>query len=193
MNIIVLTGGTLGGKTTIINNLKTKYKDEIIIIPEVACLLFEEEFKRPDRRSLEWHYSLQRGILKGQYELEEKAKEEARKNGVGLIVCDRGLLDPSAYLKDGLVELTREFGINEGEALSRYDQIIHLVSLSVLNPALYEKFASTNPHRIESIKEARKQEAGTIQAWKSHPNRVILAGEMNASMKKIFEITEAYI
>jgi predicted ATPase len=193
MNIIVLTGGTLGGKTTIINNLKIKYKDKIIIIPEVACLLFEEEFRRPDVWSLEWHYSLQRGILKRQYELEEKAKNKARKNGVKLIVCDRGLLDPSAYLKDGLMELTREFGVNEREALSRYNQIIHLVSLSVLNPALYEKFVSTNPHRIESIEEARKQEASTIQAWKNHPNRVILAEEISASMKKIFEITEAYI
>ena len=35
MNIIVLTGGTLGGKTTIIENLKRKYKDKIITIPEV--------------------------------------------------------------------------------------------------------------------------------------------------------------
>ena len=68
MNIIVLTGGTLGGKTTIINKLKNIYKDKIIVIPEVSCILFEEEFKRPDVWSLEWHYSLQRGILKRQYE-----------------------------------------------------------------------------------------------------------------------------
>ncbi|EKE15668.1 MAG: hypothetical protein ACD_11C00115G0008 [uncultured bacterium] len=193
MNIIVLTGGTLGGKTTIINNLKIKYEDKIIIIPEVACILFEKEFKRPDTWSLEWHYSLQRGILKKQYELEEKAKNEARRNKVKLIICDRGMLDPSAYLKDGLTELAREFGVNEKETLSRYDQIIHLVSLSVSNPALYEKFVSTNPHRIESIEEARKQEAGTIQAWKNHPNRTILSGEISTSMEKIFGITETYI
>ena len=193
MNIIVLTGGTLGGKTTIIENLKNKYKDKIITIPEVSCLLFENEFKRPAEWSLEWHYSLQRGILKKQMELEEAAKIEARKKGVNLIICDRGMLDPSAYLENGLSELIREFGVIEKDALSRYNQIIHLVSLSVLNPNLYLKFVSSNPHRVETVAEAKKQEAGTIQAWEKHPNRIVLAENIENSMKKIFKIIETYL
>lgn len=193
MNIIVLTGGTLGGKTTIIEKLKSKYEDKIITIPEVSCLLFENEFKRPDEWSLEWHYSLQRGILKKQAELEERAIIEARKRGVNLIVCDRGMLDPSAYLEDGLSELIREFGIVEKDALSRYNQIIHLVSLSVLNPDLYQKFVSSNPHRIETVDEARRQEEGTILAWRNHPNRVILSGKMSVNIKKVMSIIESCI
>jgi tRNA uridine 5-carbamoylmethylation protein Kti12 len=43
MKIIVLTGGTLGGKTTIIQNLKRLFKDRIITIPEVSCLFFERD------------------------------------------------------------------------------------------------------------------------------------------------------
>ena len=193
MNIIVLTGGTLGGKTTIIKKLKSIYEDKIITIPEVSCLLFENEFKRPEEWSFEWHYSLQRGILDKQMELEERAKIEARKKGVNLIVCDRGILDPSAYLEKGLSELIREFGVVEKDALSRYNQIIHLVSLSLLNPDLYLKFASSNPYRIETVAEARKQEAGTIQAWKNHLNRVILAEDLEKNMNEILKIIEIYI
>ena len=193
MNIIVLTGGTLGGKTTIINKLKNIYKDKIIVIPEVSCILFEEEFKRPDVWSLEWHYSLQRGILKRQYELEEKAKDDAKENGVKLILCDRGLLDPSAYLEEGLSELVREFGVNVRETLLRYNKVIHLVSLSVLNPDLYDKFVASNPHRIETVEEAKKQEAGSIQAWENHPDRIILTEDIDVNTRQIITIIEDYI
>ncbi len=37
MNIIVLARGTLGG---VIENLKSKYEDKIITIPQLSCLLF---------------------------------------------------------------------------------------------------------------------------------------------------------
>lgn len=193
MNIIVLTGGTLGGKTTIIENLKIFYNNKIITIPEVSCLLFEKEFKRPKVWTLEWHYSLQLAILKRQLKLEEYAKNKAKSIGVNVIVCDRGMLDPSAYLEGGLSELIREFGVNEKEALSRYDQVVHLASLSVLCSELYAKFVSTNPHRVESVDEARKQEEGTLQAWKNHPNRIILSGTMGANMRQIKRIMDYII
>lgn len=193
MKVIVLTGGTLGGKTTIIQNLKRLFKDRIITIPEVSCLLFENEFKRPEEWTLEWHYSLQRAILDKQLKFEEDAKIEAKKNGIKVIICDRGMLDPSAYLKGGLDELIREFGVNEKEALIRYYQVIHFVSLSVLNPNLYDEFVSTNLHRIETVHEAREQEEGSFNAYKNHPNRIIFSGEMKDNMKKVLEIVESYI
>jgi predicted ATPase len=193
MKVIVLTGGTLGGKTTIIQNLKRLFSDEIITIPEVSSLLFENEFKRPKVWTLKWHYLLQRAILDKQMKLEEDAKIKARNKGVKVIICDRGILDPSAYLKGGLNELVQEFGVNEKKALMRYDQIIHLVSLSVLRPDLYDKFVSTNPHRIETIYQARKQEKGSLNAWKNHPNRIVLSREMKDNMKRVLEIVESSV
>lgn len=191
--MIVFTGGTLGGKTTIIKNLKRLFKDEIIVIPEISSLLFENEFKRPKKWTIEWHYLLQRAILNRQKKLEEEAKIDAKNKDVKLIICDRGMLDPSAYLKGGLNELVQEFGINEEKSLMRYDQIIHLVSLSVLNPKLYNKFVSTNPHRIETVLEAREQEEGSLNAWKNHHNRIILSGELKENMKRILEIVKPYL
>ncbi len=103
------------------------------------------------------------------------------------------MLDPSAYLEDGLSELIREFGIVEKDALSRYNQIIHLVSLSVLNSDLYQKFVSSNPHRVENVDEARGQEEGILQAWRNHPNRVVLSGKMSVNMKRVMNIIESCI
>jgi len=190
MDIIVLTGGTLGGKTTIIENIKRKYSYRVVIIPEVASLLFEEVFKRPKVWTLEWHYSLQRGILKKQYELEEEAKRFARKNNIKVIVCDRGMLDPSAYLENGKQELIHRFGFNEEELLKRYTLVFHLVSLSVINPGLYEKNILSNPFRIENVDEARKQELGSFKAWENHPNRIIFSESLEKSEEAIFKIID---
>jgi predicted ATPase len=193
MFILVLTGGTLGGKTTIIKKLDEIYGDNIISIPEVSSLLFEKEFKRPEKWSIEWHHSLQYAILNRQLELEELALAEAKEKGVNVIVCDRAMLDPAAYLEGGLEELTKNFGVNEEAALKRYDKIVHLVSLSALNPDLYEEFSSSNPYRIESAEEAKKQEEGSLSAWNNHPDRVILSGSINSNILHIKDIISLHI
>jgi predicted ATPase len=192
MKIIVLTGGTLGGKTTIIQALIKKYKNRIITIPEVSSLLFKNEFKRPKRWTLKWHYLLQQAILDKQRYLEDKAIVKAKKENIDLIICDRGMLDPAAYLKNGLSELTQKFNVNEKEMLLRYDKVIHLVSLSVLNKGLYNKFSSSNPYRVENVNEAKKQEEGTLKAWKNHSNRVILSGSMDSNFKNVLKIINKY-
>ncbi|MFP4515114.1 MAG: AAA family ATPase [Parcubacteria group bacterium] len=191
MKILVLTGGTLGGKTTIIKNLKGIFKEKIIVVPEVSSLLFANEFKRPKKWTLQWHYSLQEAILSRQKKLEDEAKIQAREEDVKLIICDRGMLDPAAYLEGGLSELIKQFGVNEKQALMRYNQVIHLVSLSVLNPSLYNHFVSTNPYRVETLSEAQKQEHGTLDAWKNHHNRIIFSNNIKDNMKKVLEIVQS--
>lgn len=193
MHFIVLTGGTLGGKTTIIENLKELYGNRIITIPEVSSLLFEKEFKRPENWSIEWHYSLQHAILDRQLKMEELARNKAKKRGIKVVICDRGMLDPAAYLEGGLKELIKNFGVNEEKSLMRYSKIIHLASLSVLNPDLYEEFFLSNPYRVETINEAREQEKGLLKAWRNHPNRVILSGSMNSNVLCVKNIISFYI
>lgn len=188
MKLVVLTGGTCGGKSEILKRVKKHFGDKVITIPEVATLLFQGEFPRPKEWTLTWHYSLQRAILDKQYELEEQAKKESRELGINVIVCDRGLLDPAAYIEGGLEELVAHFGVDQTTVLQRYAAIIHLESLATLNPTLYEKLLLTNPYRVETVADSQKQELTLRKVWAKHPNRIHLAGELNDNLAIILSL-----
>ena len=95
-----------------------------------------------------------------------------------LIVCDRGTMDISAYIKpEEWEEITAMAGTSPNELMERYDAVLHLVSAADGAEQYYT--TATNATRYEKANEeglqiARMLDKKIIKAWTGHPHlRVI--------------------
>ena len=119
----------------------------------------------------ETNYDYQRFQIRLQKIKEQIFDDAAKKmkNDKILIVCDRGILDNKAYMKD--VEFKRilnEFGTSETQERDSYDAIFHLVSAAKGKENVYT--LANNIARTENIEEARKLDDKIISAWTGHPH-----------------------
>jgi len=188
MKKIVITGGPCAGKSTVIEAIAEEFGNRVVVVPEVATALFEAGFPPPNPWTQEWQDALQAAIIVGQYRFEARAEAEARDNGCQIIICDRGILDGAAYLQGGVEEFCGRFDVDEGEILSRYEAVIHLESLSTLDPELYRELAKSNPSRFEDIAMAEERELNLRRAWSGHKNRMHLSADIEASTGRVREI-----
>lgn len=167
---IVLTGGPCAGKSTVTEALRRQLADSTTFMPEVATMLLEGGFPLPGRDvsfSQAWRDSFQRAIALTQVEMEEAYRLVASESGHRLLILDRGLLDGVAYMDDAAhwAEVT---GLDPKEAIGLYDHVVHLTSLAVSRPKLYNR--GSNAHRRERIREAARLCHQTRQAWAKHPS-----------------------
>ena len=168
---IVLTGGPCAGKTTAltwINNYFSKRGYTILFVPETATELITNGVAP---WTCETNYDYQRFRIRLQKIKEQIFDDAAKKmkNDKILIVCDRGILDNKAYMKD--VEFKRvlnEFGTSETQERDSYDAIFHLVSAAKGKENLYT--LANNIARTETIEEARELDNKIISAWTGHPH-----------------------
>ena len=171
INKIVLTGGPCAGKTTAltwINNYFSKRGYTILFVPETATELITNGVAP---WTCETNYDYQRFQIRLQKIKEQIFDDAAKKmkNDKILIVCDRGILDNKAYMKD--VEFKRvlnEFGTSETQERDSYDAIFHLVSAAKGKENLYT--LANNIARTETIEEARELDNKIISAWTGHPH-----------------------
>ena len=168
---IVLTGGPCAGKTTAltwINNYFSKRGYTVLFVPETATELITNGVAP---WTCETNYDYQRFQIRLQKIKEQIFDDAAKKmkNDKILIVCDRGILDNKAYMKD--VEFKRilnELGTSETQERDSYDAIFHLVSAAKGKENVYT-FAN-NIARTETIEDARELDSKIISAWTGHPH-----------------------
>lgn len=168
---IVLTGGPCAGKTTAlnwINNYFSKRGYTVLFVPETATELITNGVA-PWTCGTNYDYqTFQIRLQKIKEQIFDDAAK-TMKNDKILIVCDRGILDNKAYMKD--VEFKRvlkEFGTNEVKERDSYGAVFHLVSASKGKEEAYT--LANNAARTESIEEARKLDDKIISAWTGHPH-----------------------
>lgn len=196
---IVLTGGPCAGKTTILNAIIAEFsKSKVLIAAEVATAIFEMGYPLAGRDisySDRWLQELQLTIIPLQRYLESQLVATARENGQSMIICDRGKMDPAAYLLGGQAELSERFGIETEQTLNEYEMVIHLESLATANPDLYVQLKSTNPHRRETLEQAQALEMRTREAWAGHPNWHFIAGGqgIEAMTSQVINLLSAYL
>ena len=109
-----------------------------------------------------------------QLQLEQEAlRKAAREKGPVVIICDRGTLDGAGYCAPEVFDaIATGFGKSRALLARRYDLVVHLTSAALEAPDAYT--IDNNDARHETLEQAVIQEHRTREAWKEHPNRVII-------------------
>jgi hypothetical protein len=85
-----------------------------------------------------------------------------------IVLCDRGLLDISAYIPADLWgTLLAERGLTQQSALNSYDAVLHLVTAADGAEAFYT--TANNSARTETAEQARHLDGLVKAAWAAHP------------------------
>ena len=168
---IVLTGGPCAGKTTALNwisNYFSKRGYTVLFVPETATELISNGVA-PWTCGTNYDYQLLQIKLQ---KIKETIFETAARTMKGekiLIVCDRGVLDNKAYMKD--VEFKRalkEYQTSETKERDSYDAVFHLVSAAKGAEEVYT--LDNNTARTETVEQARILDDKIIAAWTGHPH-----------------------
>lgn len=168
---IVLTGGPCAGKTTAltwINNYFSKRGYTVLFVPETATELITNGVAP---WTCESNYAYQTFQVRLQRIKEQIFDDAAKKmkNDKILIVCDRGVLDNKAYMKDfEFKRILKEFKTNEIKERDSYDAIFHLVTAAKGKEDVYT--LANNAARTENIEEAVELDNKIISAWTGHPH-----------------------
>lgn len=175
INMIAVTGGPCGGKSTFLAGafeLLQSYGIHVFVIPEVATELIEAGINPKEIGMI----NFEKIILKRQLEKEDvlilTANKKVKKSPV-VIFCDRGALDCAAYVdREVFTEIVREMGYSITDLMNRYKMVVHLVTAA----SGAEKFYTleNNKARSEGIEEARELDKKTNQAWLGHPHHVVI-------------------
>jgi predicted ATPase len=164
---IVLTGGPGAGKTAVLEMLRNEICQHVLITKEAAGILFAGGFPRgyePVKRR-----AAQRAIYHVQLELEAMLEDA----NAAAILFDRAVVDGSAYWP-GPGDFWREVGMTREQAISRYDAVIHMRS-----PDGPNGYGHQNPLRTETAAEARVIDERILDAWRGHPNRMVVEAMPN--------------
>lgn len=175
---VVITGGPCAGKSTVLEAVRVEFASRALIVPEVATMLLGAGFPAPGDDltwSLDWQMNFENAILPVQKNLEAAYELMAKEMGVGLLVCDRGLLDGAAYTPGGQAAFCEIYKLCLAESLLCYEAVIHLESLAVGKPELYGK--TNNSNRFEGLERAVQLEYATREAWQGHPSWQFLSCE----------------
>ena len=168
---IVLTGGPCAGKTTAltwINNYFSKRGYTVLFVSETATELITNGVAPWTCKTNYEYQTFQIRLQKIKEQIFDDAAKSMKSDKI-LIVCDRGVLDNKAYMKD--VEFKRvlkEFDTNEIKERDTYDAVFHLVSAAKGKEDAYT--LANNTARTEGIEEARKLDDRIISAWTGHPH-----------------------
>lgn len=180
---ILFTGGPCSGKTTFTSRAEEIFAERgyrVIIDHESATDLISGGIS-PATMGM---YEFQKYCVGLQLKKEEicmRAAQEIQGDKV-LIFIDRGLPDDLAYVgEEAFAEILKEFNIKIDEMNSRYDLVVHLVTSAKGKEEAYTY--ANNSARYESIEDARKMDDLALDAYKEHPNRVIIDNETDFELK----------
>ncbi|KAK7485427.1 hypothetical protein BaRGS_00023375 [Batillaria attramentaria] len=169
---VVLTGGPCGGKTTGQARLSTFFENlgwKVYRSPESAIIYLSGGVRFADL-SEEQAYHFQENIIRTMMQVEKTYHDLARTRQQNiLLICDRGVMDGSAYLpRDQWEKMKAENGWHEVDLRdNRYNQIIHMVSAANGAEAFYTLHGHKTRH--EGLDDARELDAITANAWVGHP------------------------
>ena len=200
---IVLTGGPCAGKTTALVRVIEHFSGlgyKVFTIPEVPTMFTQAGMNyltdNPD-----FFYEGEKATLEIQLALEDKFQKMAQAcKAPAVIVCDRGTMDISAYMKpETWKEITKAVGTSTPQLRGRYDAVLHLVSAADGAEQFYT--TSNNASRNESADEeglriARMLDKKVIEAWTGHPhlrvinNNVDFDRKLNRVLKEISNVLE---
>lgn len=170
--ILVLTGGPGAGKTALLEVLQQQACRHVMVLPEVASILWKGGFPRKTTTSA--RRAAQRAITRVQIELQRLAIEEPT---TALIVCDRGTLDGLAYWPGEPADYFADLDTTEARELARYATVIHMQA------ATREHGYYASGTRLETAEQAQEIDKRILAAWARHPHRMIIESERDFLLK----------
>jgi len=166
LDLIALTGGPGGGKTTLIKELAQDptWQGSFLSLPEAILVAGQVGVPVRERLFQKLMVEIQRG-------LEEALVRSLDPFDPRLILCHRGTLDPLAYWLDrGWPE--DEFFMFTGtkceDHYQRYKAVIHLVTAADGAEEHYTRWPEA--HRPEQIEDAIRLDTLLHQVWRDHPH-----------------------
>jgi len=190
-----VTGGPCAGKTTSIAACCEYFQDrgyKVFVVPEAATLLSKGgamivsgDFTEEDC------IKFQISLMQLQIALEEVFVSIAHQSkSPSLVVCDRGLMDGSAYMsKEGWEALLDEEGWTTAQLRDqRYDAVVHLVTAADGATDFYNLM--DNVARYESVEDATQVDQRLQQAWYGHPHFRIVDNRGKNFNEKVDECLE---
>ncbi|MCB9642040.1 MAG: AAA family ATPase [Myxococcales bacterium] len=157
---IVLTGGPGGGKTTAGDIFRREYRDEVVLVPEAATILFSGGF--PRRTQPDAVRATQKAIYHLQRSLEDLYTCTSPQT---VLLCDRGTLDGAAYWPEGPQDFYETFEMDLQQELSRYDAVLFFESAAVGGNSI----EGGNPIRTEDLEQAAQLDRKLRDIWSIHP------------------------
>ena len=185
MKRIVLTGGPCAGKTTALVKIIEHFSSlgyKVFIIPEVPTL-FRQAGMDYLTDNYAFFYEGEKATLEMQIALEEKFTRIAETiEEPTIIVCDRGTMDISAYMKPAMwQDITSALSTDSERLRARYDAVLHLVSAADGAEQFYT--TATNAERTEGLELARELDKKVISAWSEHPRLRVINNHENFDTK----------
>lgn len=166
---VVLTGGPGAGKTAVLEVVRRRFCEHVVVLPEAATIVFGGGF--PRRSSLEARRRAQIAIYHVQDQME---RLEIAERDAALVLCDRGVVDGLAYWPEEPATYWREVRTTAAEVMARYDAVIHLRT-----PDADNGYDHTNPVRIESAEEAMRIDERIAEVWALHPRRYVVESSID--------------
>jgi len=185
MKRIVLTGGPCAGKTTALVKIIEHFSSlgyKVFIIPEVPTL-FSQAGMDYLTDNYAFFYEGEKATLEMQIALEEKFTRIAETiEEPTIIVCDRGTMDISAYMKPAMwQDITSALSTDSERLRARYDAVLHLVSAADGAEQFYT--TANNSERTEGLELAREMDKKVISAWSEHPRLRVINNHENFDTK----------
>lgn len=174
----VLTGGPCGGKTTALARLSSYLRErgfEVITVPEAFTILASNGFEMSYFSVDGMPFCVQNTIMDVQMALEDSFERVLRAKGKpGVLLCDRGLCDGSAYMS---ADEWDQFLTKRGTTLAeiregRYNAVFHLVTAAEGAEEFYT--LENNDVRTETPEQARALDVKTRGAWVGHPKLIVI-------------------
>jgi hypothetical protein len=198
--VVCLTGGPCGGKTSSVSILSDLFESlgwKVYRVPETATFLFSGGISFPELNE-PMQYSIQKSILDCMVKIENTYRELARLNcergQKTVLICDRGAMDPSAYMprdgSEGWLKMLEELGLDEVSLRDhRYDCIIHLVSAAKGAEQFYS--LENNATRTEGLDLARHLDSQVMSAWVGHASLQVIDNNSVNFAEKCDKVVQA--
>lgn len=182
---IVLTGGPCAGKTTALAKVNEYFSSlgyQVYCLPEIPTI-FGKSGANLTTENKDYFFAIEQGILEMQLALENSFVSLATKqNKPSIIICDRGVMDISAYLNKKIwKKLIDEANLSEIQLRdASYNAVIHMTTAAKGAEQFYT--TENNNQRSESLEQARILDDKLINAWTGHPHLRIV--ENNSSFEE---------
>ena len=188
---IVITGGPCAGKTSAFAKIEeelVKKGYKVFVVPETFSELNNAGIKFEEYPTLDF----QRILLDMQIAKEEVYYSAAmmHKNENVVILYNRGVMDPIAYMNKTLARLLIDLsGHRENVLKNRYDAVIHLVTAADGLEEVYVENREKNKTRYETVEEAVNADKALISEWTGHSClRIIYNNEdFDAKLENVME------